>query len=230
MIMSVFAIGDIHGCFDALKAVFKAAGVLPGDTVVFLGDYVSRGPDSAKVIRWILKKQSTYRFVTLRGNHEVMMLRARKGKKHFKEWLNYGGDTILKSYNIVKELGWDERIPDAHWGFLKETAKYWQLEEFVFVHAGLKPGLALEDQKNHTLFWRKFKNPEEYAPGIQVICGHTSRKNGKIADFGHTICLDTYAYGGQWLSCLNVHSGEYWQANQKKEVRSGRLERKAEND
>lgn len=221
--MSVFAIGDIHGCYAALKAVFKSANIRPGDTVVFLGDYVSRGPDTAKVIRWILKKGSDYQFITLRGNHEVMMLRARKGKKHFKEWLSYGGSSILESYGVPKEPGWEERIPQAHWKFLKETGKYWQFENFVFVHAGLKPGVSLVDQKNHTLFWRKFKNPDEYKPGIQVICGHTSRKNGKIADFGHTICLDTYAYGGQWLSCVDVNSREFWQANQKKEVRSGVL-------
>lgn len=221
--MSVFAIGDIHGCHAALKTVFKAAGIQPGDTVVFLGDYVSRGPDSAKVIRWILKKGADYQFITLRGNHEVMMLRARKGKKHFKEWLKYGGDTILESYGVAKEPGWEKQIPEEHWRFLKETGKYWQHKNVVFVHAGLKPGLALEEQKNHTLYWRKFKNPDEYAPGIQVICGHTSRKNGEIANFGHTICLDTYAYGGQWLSCMKLKTREFWQANQNKEMRQGQL-------
>jgi len=221
--MSVFAIGDIHGCLRALKAVFRASAIQPGDTVVFLGDYVSRGPDSRKVLKWIIKRQEDYRFIFLRGNHEAMMLRARKSKKHFNEWLRYGGDTILKSYAVDDLSQWTEYIPASHWKFLKNTRKYWQFEDFIFVHAGMIPGIVPEHQNTHNLFWRKYKDPQEYDPDVTVICGHTSRKNGVIADFGHTICLDTWCYGGQWLSCLNVHTCEYWQANQKKEVRTGLL-------
>lgn len=201
----------------------KAADIEPGDTLVLLGDYISRGPNSAKVIKWILKNQSKYKLVTLRGNHEVMMLRARKGKKHFKEWLKYGGDTVLASYGIVPNPDWADQIPPDHWDFLEKTRKYWTRKNYIFVHAGVLPGVALEDHKNHTLFWRKFKTPKEYEPGKTVICGHTSRKNGEIADFGHTVCLDTYAYGGQWLSCMNVKTREFWQTNQKQEIRKGQL-------
>lgn len=221
--MAIFAIGDIHGCFDALKAVFKSAGIRPGDTVVFLGDYVSRGPDSRRVIKWILKRKDEYRFVLLRGNHEVMMLRARKGKKHYSEWLRYGGDTILSSYGITERSGWEMAIPDKHWKMLKNTRSYWQQAEFIFVHAGMMPGKPPEEQSNYHLFWHKYKNPAAYSAEKTIICGHTSRKDGQIADFGHTICLDTYCYGGQWLSCLNVETTQYWQANEQGEVRSGML-------
>ena len=62
-----------------------------------------------------------------------------------------------------------------------------------------------------------------YLADKQVICGHTSRKNGKIHDFGHSICIDTYAYGGQWLTCLNVETGEFIQANEEGEVQKGNL-------
>lgn len=221
--MSLFAIGDIHGCFTALKTVFRAAGIQPSDTVVFLGDYISRGPDSRKVLKWLRKRQGEYNFVLLRGNHEVMMLRARKGKIHFEEWLRYGGDTVLKSYGSTRKSKWESEIPQSHWKLLKQTKKYWLQDDFVFVHAGMLPGKPPEEQSTHTLFWRKFKKPDEYAADKTVICGHTSRKDGRIADFGHTICLDTYAYGGQWLTCLNAHTGEYWQANQLEDVRTGRL-------
>lgn len=221
--MALYAIGDIHGCLTALKTVVKASDIQPGDTLVLLGDYVSRGPDSARVIKWILKKQAKYNIVTLRGNHEVAMLRARRGKKELKEWLKFGGDTVLASYGIAKTKGWDNKIPAAHWEFLESTLKYWKKGKYIFVHAGLIPGKPLKEHNNHTLFWRKFRTPAEYEPGKVVICGHTSRKNGKIADFGHAICLDTYAYGGKWLSCLDVKSRAFWQANQKGKMRSGKL-------
>jgi serine/threonine protein phosphatase 1 len=78
-------------------------------------------------------------------------------------------------------------------------------------------------QTDEAVFWKKYEKPKAYAPGKVVICGHTSRKNGKIADFGHTICIDTYAYGGMWLSCLNVETKEFIQANDKGEVVTGKL-------
>lgn len=219
--MAIFVIGDIHGCYKALKSVFRAAPIEQGDTVVFLGDYVSRGPDSAKVLNWLIKKQGVYNIILLRGNHEVMMLRARNGKKQLREWIQFGGKTVLKSYGIEKNKDWAKNILKEHWDLLESTQKYVHLKHFVFVHAGLTPGVPLEEQKNRVLFWLKNKNPKPYASGIVTVCGHTPQKSGKIAHLPHWICVDTYAYGGGWLSCLNVETGEYWQANQKGQLRNG---------
>jgi len=58
-----------------------------------------------------------------------------------------------------------------------------------------------------------------------ILCGHTSRKNGEIADFGHTICIDTYAHGGMWLTCLNIETGEFLKANNKGRTEKGKLKR-----
>jgi serine/threonine protein phosphatase 1 len=225
--MAVFAIGDVHGCLGALEAVVKAADIRPGDTIIFLGDYISRGPDSAGVIDWILDHSSVYQIIPLRGNHEIMMLRAKKGKRQFSRWLMFGGESTLESYGITRKAGWKEAIPKSHWKFLKSTRSYYTWRHFVFVHAGLQSGVPLADQRRFYLFWKKFRTPEAYEQDTTVFCGHTPRKNGRIADFGHTVCLDTYAYGGKWLSCINVETRQYWQARQKGKVRSGDLLRKS---
>ncbi len=92
-----------------------------------------------------------------------------------------------------------------------------------FVHAGLQAGVSLKDQSPLHIYWQKYLIPSSYAPEKTVICGHTSRKNGLIADFGHTICIDTFAWGDQWLTCLEVESGQYWQTRKKGEFREGFL-------
>lgn len=223
--MAIFVFGDVHGCYKALKTVFDAVPIEQDDTVVFLGDYVSRGPDSAKVLEWLIKKKKNYQVILLRGNHEVMMLRARNGKKQLREWIQFGGKSVLKSYGIEKKKDWEKTIPDAHWELLEGTQRYFQIEHLVFVHAGLTPGVPLDEQSSRALFWQKSKNPKPYAPGMVTVCGHTPQKSGEIAHTPHWVCIDTYAYGGGWLSCLNAETGEYWQANQKGLLRKGTLSR-----
>lgn len=221
--MAIFVIGDVHGCFNALKAVFRAAPIEKTDTVVFLGDYVSRGPDSAKVIEWLTKKKNSYNLILLRGNHEQMMLRARNGKKQLREWIQMGGKSVLNSYGITDKTDWKTQIPDAHWELLEGTQNYFRTDEFVFVHAGLVPGVPLNEQKKRVLLWQRGRPSKPYAPGVVTICGHTPQRSGNIAQLPHWICVDTYAYGGGWLSCLDPETGRYWQANQKGMLRRGAL-------
>lgn len=225
--MPLFAIGDVHGCLTALKTVFEASGISSDDKVIFLGDYVDRGPHSAEVIDWILERKNE-NIVTLRGNHEVMMMefcrQTAPSNPHTENWLRYGGAETLASYEIDPSQPDFEVIPSSHWEFLDRTLPYYEMENFIFVHAGLKPGISLSMQLPRALFWQKIVNePEPYANGRTVICGHTAQRSGEIANFGHTICIDTCAYGGQWLTCLEVDSGDYWQANQEGAVRKGRL-------
>lgn len=221
--MGVYAIGDVHGCHKALKTLFKAHDFQPDDLIVCLGDYVDRGPDSRRVIKYLLKKSAKHRMVFLQGNHELMMLSARQDEGKLKEWLHFGGDAVLKSYGIRPNSDWADQLPQKHWDFISNARSYYEYEDFIFVHAGLAPGIPLGQQVRHDLFWKKYFEPDAYVPGKIVICGHTARKDGKVADFGHTVCIDTYAYGGQWLTCLNVETGDFKQANQKGKLISGTL-------
>ena len=217
--MALFAIGDIHGCLTALKTIFHNQNIGINDQFIFLGDYVDRGPDSKGVIDWLIKNGKQYHFTFLKGNHEIMMLESRKSRQTLASWLGFGGHETLDSYGVADDVNWQNKIPNAHWEFMENCKHYHEAGSFIFVHGGLEPGKLLEQQSDHYLFWKKFITPEMYAPNKKVICGHTSRKNGKVADFGHTICIDTYAYGGQWLTCLNVETGEVLQANNKGEIR-----------
>jgi serine/threonine protein phosphatase 1 len=221
--MATYAIGDIHGCYNALETLLENIGSSSEDTFVFLGDYVNRGPKTKQVIDLLIdfaKKTNTY---FLRGNHEVMMMVARGSEIGLNEWVDAGGDVTLKSYNTIPKDNWESSISSEHWAFLDNTLPYVQLEKYIFVHAGLKPGRSLEDQNKYNLFWKKYEEPDRYSEDEIVICGHTSRKNGEIANFGHTVCIDTYAYGGKWLSCLEVESGKYIKTNEDREVLNGSL-------
>ncbi|PHN03781.1 metallophosphoesterase family protein [Flavilitoribacter nigricans] len=221
--MATFAIGDIHGCLAALRTIFDQSFIGRDDLVVFLGDYVDRGPDSKGVIDWLIEQRREYRFEFILGNHEIMMARSRNSRQHLMSWMYFGGTATLDSYGIGDAPDWADHIDRSHWDFIASCKPYLEYDQFLFVHAGLEPGRSLEAQDDHHLFWKKFEIPEPYSPEQKVICGHTSRKNGKIADFGHTICIDTYAYGGQWLTCLNVETNEYLQANSKGQIRRGLL-------
>jgi serine/threonine protein phosphatase 1 len=220
--MALYAIGDIHGTLTALKTLFKVGNFSPEDTFIFLGDYVDRGPDSKGVIDWLLLNAHHFHFVFLRGNHEIMMLDSRESTSQLSSWLIFGGAETLDSYGTGGDSIWQEKIGQEHWGFLEQTKAWHQIDDLIFVHAGFEPGVALREQDEHDLFWKKYITPMPYEPDKTVICGHTSRKNGEIANFGHTICIDTFAYGGQWLTCLNVHTMEYIQANEYGDSKTGK--------
>ncbi len=221
--MAHYAIGDIHGCLTALEHVVSSLPLNDDDTLVLLGDYVDRGPDSRGVIEWALNYEGPARLVALRGNHEVMMLDAREHPEKFFSWQHFGGEETLHSYAFKDGSDWAQCIPDSHWQFLEDTLPYFATDEHIYVHASVKPKVPLQDQNDRMLYWKKNTKPKPYKTGQLVICGHTTQYGGEIGDFGHTVCLDTYAYGDQWLTCLNVDSMEYWQANQQGETRSGAL-------
>ena len=221
--MSIFAIGDIHGCKKSLKAIFRHQSFSNKDTIIFLGDYVDRGPNSKGVINFIQKQAKTYQCHFLRGNHEIMMMESRTNRRKMREWLGYGGAETLESYKVKGGSNWVQEVDKAHWNFLEKTLPYYVIDPYIFVHAGLEYNVPLEKQDEKFLFWKKFQVPEPYRLDARVICGHTARKNGDIADFGHTICIDTYAYGGMWLTCLNVETKEFIKANDQGEVIKGQL-------
>ncbi|BDD03989.1 metallophosphoesterase family protein [Aureibacter tunicatorum] len=225
--MPIYAIGDIHGSLRALKTIFKQGIIQTDDKVVFLGDYIDRGPDSKGVIDWLINNQKNHDFEFILGNHEIMMKAAKMSPVRLKEWLHFGGANTLESYHINNTENWMDIISPSHWDFIDSCLDYLEIKDFIFIHAGLEAGKNLNEQNKHHLFWKKYENPKAYNSTKTVICGHTSRKNGEIADFKHTICIDTYAHGGMWLTCLNVETGEFIKANNKGKIRKGTLKRYA---
>lgn len=216
------AIGDIHGCINALRSLVDFVELRPDDTIVTLGDYVDRGPDSRAVVDFVIGSGKTHDLVPLRGNHEIMMLDSREKKSWLHAWLGYGGDATLQSYAATEDdPGSFADIPDSHIDFLENRlVPYYECKTHFFVHANADAGVPLEEQKDSTLYWRRYVNPEPHCSGKIMVCGHTIQRSGLPRSNGHSICIDTWAYGSGWLSCLDVESGTVWQANEAGDTRS----------
>lgn len=216
-----FAIGDIHGCRNALVTLLSYVAPSREDTIVTLGDYVDRGPDSSGVIEYLIELGTTHNLVSLRGNHEIMMLDSREKKSWFSAWLSYGGRETLSSYSLAADdaesIGC---IPEAHLDFLENRLlPFYECESHIFVHAHLEKDKPLSEQSDAALYWRKYKSPEPHYSGKIMVCGHTAQLSGIPAHNDYSVCIDTWAHGEGWLTCLEVESGTIWQANEAGEKR-----------
>ena len=214
--MRTLAIGDIHGCLAAFDHLIRFAKLTPQDTLVILGDVVDRGPDSRGVIARLMQLKSFCQVILLKGNHEIMMLGSRRDPVWDEDWRGHGGRHTLKSYAPGKETPTQSDVPAEHWEFLEhEFLDYWETDSHIFVHAGLDPDVALAEQKPLQLFWEFLaRGARGHISGKTIVCGHTSQSTGAPLNLGHTICIDTWAYGGGFLSCLDVGSGIVYQASQ----------------
>ncbi|PSN20651.1 serine/threonine protein phosphatase [filamentous cyanobacterium CCP5] len=223
--MQVFAIGDIHGCATALDTLLTAIPFQPGDRIVALGDYINKGPDSRRVLDRLIGLQRADQLVALRGNHEIKMLRAIDHQRPIVDGSTLVDFCTLASYGHSGRVGSLADIPKAHQDFIETHCHdWWEIEGFLFVHATVEPQKPLNDQSEQVLRWTKFNYPEPHISGKVIVCGHTPQMGGWPLNIGHAICLDTYAHGGGWLSCLEVNSGWLWQANQRRELRKSRIQ------
>lgn len=208
--MSVYAIGDLHGCPDELEVLLEALAPGVGDTVVFLGDYVDRGPAVRRLVDRLLQlAREPFASVFLRGNHEDMLL-AYLGLdgRHGDVYLENGGGMTLASYGIPAGTppGAASRalFPDEHVGFFQRCRLHHVAPPFLFVHAGIRPGVALDDQSDEDLLWIReefFLRP--HALPYTVVFGHTPTREARI-DLPYRIGLDTGLVYGNKLSCLDV--------------------------
>jgi serine/threonine protein phosphatase 1 len=221
--MRTLAIGDIHGCFRSLTALAEYVPIRPEDRLVTLGDYIDRGNDSRAVIDWLIKRKAQGNLIPLRGNHELMMLAAEKSPRHFNEWVACGGSAALKSYSRGRGAGKLIDVPASHWRFLKSCRAYYETDTHFFVHANAFPNVPLSEQPDYMLYWEPFNDPAPHESGRIMVCGHTPQFDGKPRSIGHAICIDTFAHGGGWLTCLDVASSQYWQANESGETRTAFL-------
>jgi serine/threonine protein phosphatase 1 len=219
--MPLLAIGDIHGCLRSLETLIQKVNPTPDDQLIFLGDYVNRGPDSRGVIQFLIDLSKRHRCVFLRGNHEIMMLSARLDESIASSWRMCGGRETLRSYDAPAEGNWPQHIPAEHWEFLEKTERMLVTPHHIFVHACLDPDRDLDKQPDEVLFWERFGQIQLHPSGKKIICGHTADQDGLIDDRGFATCIDTGAVFGAWLTCLNVETGRYWQTNQKSASRQG---------
>ena len=158
----------------------------------------------------------------LLGNHEEMFLAALEGRSDFAYWLHFGGEETLRSYG---ENGQTSAMSLAHIEFLKRCRLFHETAKHIFVHASYKPELPLNRQPSNILLWKPLsaERPPRHCSGKTVVLGHTAQTDGQILDLGHLLCIDTYCHGGGWLTGLNVLTGQFWQTNERGEVREGQL-------
>src|SRR5207244_1934737 len=115
-------------------------------------------------------------------------------------------------------------VPDSHWQFLEERlVPVYETDRHFFVHANVYPESALDEQPDFMLYWEQFNDPARHCSGKIMVCGHTPQKSGLPSFNGNAICLDTWASGRGWLSCLHVESGTIWQTNEQGKTRQMHL-------
>ncbi len=210
------AIGDIHGCHTALCTMLDLVQATPRDTIITLGDYVDRGPNSRAVIDTLLELKKTHpNFIHLMGNHEIQMIRALEAPHHKERFLSgiCGGQGTLDNYG-----GDFSGIPSEHWDFIKSAGLYHQTEDHIFVHAGIEAKLPVDQQDQETYYYQRFHQARPHQSGKTVVCGHTIQGDLPNNE-GYAICLDTCAYGGGWLTALDTDTGRCWQTNERGQSR-----------
>ena len=231
----ILAIGDIHGCPVAFEALLEAVNPGTDDLVIMLGDYIDRGPDSKVMVDRLIRLHATLHIVSLAGNHEEMVLEWRKNNYTATlTWWANGGLSTLRSYcqgdeRWLIDMFWKSfsttrtgefhaaacaLIPQVHWDFFENCIDWYEIDDYIFVHGQLDPDLELAEQSPHEVRWARFHiSQKPHRSGKKVICAHTPQVSGLPTDIGHAVCIDTYLYGGQWLTCLDVRCGKYYQAN-----------------
>ncbi len=212
------AIGDIHGCLAPLRLLWRSVDAQPEDRIVFIGDYIDRGPDSRGVIDFLIDLQPGFDITFLTGNHEEKFFLSRIDQTELAHWLAaWGGGATLESYGPG---GFDD-VPDSHWEFLRQGLPYLETETHIFVHANLEADVPLSQQHPFTLVHKKLGSPEPHRSGKTMICGQPAQKAHVPLNLGHAVCIDTDPGRGGWLTCLHVETDRYWQANLQGDVREG---------
>lgn len=209
-------ISDIHGELELFEELLRKVEYAPAeDQLILLGDYVDRGPNSKGVLERVieLRKEGA---IVLRGNHDQMMLAAVNGEPGAKErWERNGAIPTLQSYDPSIE-GMTFPAADAFWAhveFIKQTDYYYETEDFIFVHGGVKPGLPVEGTDPYVLMWIREEFHEGYRGEKTVVFGHTPANMLRGTDdhdifFGanRIIGIDGGAVFGGQLNCLELPS------------------------
>ncbi len=214
----IIAIGDIHGCSVALRGLLEAIAPSEEDLLIPLGDTVDRGPDARGVIEILLDLRKRCQLVPLLGNHEEMMLAALVDGIPPEPWLQVGGMATLDSYDFCGNF---EVIPTTHLEFIASFAPYFESASHFCIHANYAADQPLGEQTARLSRWTSLDQqlPPAHQSGKVAIVGHTADTEGKILSLPHLKCLDTYCYGGGWLTAMELDSGEIWQTDPQGQLR-----------
>ncbi len=227
--VTIYAVGDIHGRADLLDQLLGqisadlALGRNSRTIFAFLGDYVDRGPDSRRVIETLrqLKQNGGVHVVTLKGNHEEALLGFLDDAATGPGWADHGGRDTLLSYGVsppkhrTDAEGWETArvqlqaaLPGDHLRFLQSLDLWERIGDYVFVHAGVRPGVALHDQEERDLLWirEEFLQSGRAMDKVVVVHGHTPVEQPSIAD--GRIGIDTGAYATGVLTALKLQGEE----------------------
>ena len=200
----IFAVGDIHGCFDKLISLMDTIYIDPKqDTLLFMGDYIDRGPDSKEVVDYMIdlgRRES--RVVFLKGNHEFM-LDNYLNRSDILTFMYNGGQATLDSYMRNGDQSGSDLIPLAHLEFFDHLLPYYETDDYIFVHGGLKPNIPLAEQNEWDMLWIR----DEFICsdcdfGKRVIFGHTPFREPLVLD--NKIGIDTGAVYGNKLTCVEL--------------------------
>lgn len=213
----LFAVGDIHGCCEEVSHLLEhlKKTLTPDDTVIFIGDYIDRGPDTKGVVDTLLLFKEKYpRTHFLQGNHEEMFLgfldgQTRSGAMFFPN----GGKITLDSYGItdLDPKSVVETLPKEHLNFFRTLERYIITKEFVFVHAGLHPLADLLEQKDKHIYWIR----DEFIQNIHkfeklIVFGHTPYHE-VMSHPGYKLGIDTGLVYGNKLSCVELTTKTLYQ-------------------
>jgi serine/threonine protein phosphatase 1 len=206
-----FVIGDIHGCLEEMACLLEALPLEPSDRLVFLGDYVDRGPDSRGVVSHLidLKERGRQEVIFLKGNHEDMLLSYLGLRGRYGDMFVFnGGDATLASYGVSRRNNHPQEVlakmPSDHLEFFKGLRVYYQMEPFLCVHGGIHPRKPMAEQIEEEILWIR----DEFIQNIHnlpytVLFGHTPLKE-VFFHLPYKIGLDTGLVYGNTLSCLEV--------------------------
>jgi serine/threonine protein phosphatase 1 len=223
-----YAVGDVHGRLDLLNALLAEierdmAARPPAKTfIIFLGDLIDRGPESAGVVERLRSyRNQQARTVFLGGNHEEVLLEILQGNLGvLPSWLKFGGAECAESYGIDVEAlrQMDERaalelvrskVPRAHREFLENMADTFRFGDYLFVHAGIRPGVGIEEQDRKDLRWIRdpfLSDAKEH--GVVVVHGHTIVE--EVQERPNRIGIDTGAYRTGVLTAVAIEEERRW--------------------
>ncbi len=217
----VYAVGDIHGCYHLLKGVLEKIDKdmqkrpdIENTSLIFLGDYIDRGPDSKKVIDEFTKdKKDNIQRIYIKGNHEDTLLQFIENPSVLDSWQHYGGLETLYSYGVDMRLvqkgneavrdAFLSALPEKHFKFYHDLPTSFLLGDYFFCHAGIKPDVPLDQQEDEDLMWIRnefLQSTEDYQKVI--VHGHTPVKAPEI--WKNRINIDTGAYASGKLTCLRL--------------------------
>lgn len=225
----VYAIGDVHGRDDLLDVLLKnittdAAGLSSAKRplLIFLGDLVDRGDSSAGVVERVLKTEAegAFEVVCLIGNHEEALLRFIQNPLSVNGWLKHGGVETLASYghpnaspnmgaNALEVMGkaFLASLPPTHLSLFLNLQRYLVVGDYLFVHAGVKPGVPLAEQHDRDLFWIRRPFLEHAAPSEHIVVhGHTPAEGPELLT--GRIGIDTGAYASGVLTAIRLIDNE----------------------